>query len=83
LLADEFVDYFILALELYLHELELGAETSVFVLQIVGRHPLLHHVFVQAFTFLVDDSWPELAHLEVDLARSDAFGMLRAEHQVG
>ena len=68
LLHDQIVDDLVLPLELDLDALQLGAEPSVLVFEVVGGHALLHDVFVEALTLLVDHSGAQLADLEVDLA---------------
>ena len=68
LLQDQIVDHFVFPLQLDFNDLKFGAQTSIFILQIVRCHPLLHDIIVEALALLMDNSRAQLMHLEVDLA---------------
>ena len=68
LLQDQIVNHFVFPLQLDFNDLKFGAQTSIFILQIVRCHPLLHDIIVEALALLMDNSRAQLMHLEVDLA---------------
>jgi hypothetical protein len=54
--------------------LNAGAKFYVFVLKVVGRHPLLHHIIIQTFTFLLNHSGSKFDYFGF---HGDCFGAYR------